>query len=543
MARIGIAWCLMLLFGCSKGDPCGDLIRDPATESCVCPSGFTPRPELGVCEGPDGSIVRFDAGMTVPADARPPNLDAGIDDCAGDTCMCSVGSTRICAGGTDVGGCVAGTQTCAESGVWGACVGAVGPQAEECDGIDNDCDGTPDNGSASASCGTTTRALETGCSGGSCFVAECADGYLDCDGMFSNGCEAELGTLTACLSCGDVCGWDCEAAGCNDATTLSLGTRHSCALRENRRLVCWGEGSIVPVEIAGPIVSSIDLGAEQTCAVTEGGAVACGPSRQLVEGTAGTTTVASIGGVADQVSVGLDHACAVLTNGQARCWGGNTYYQLGVTGGARATPVTAVDGVAEVRAGYEFTCARMRAGTVRCWGSNFFGNLGNGRTDLASLPVDVLGLSNVSRLSVGGQSLHACALRSDRTVWCWGSNSDGQLGIGDIENRSIPVQVVGLMDAVQVSVGFQHSCALRASGAIVCWGKGDDGRLGDGGSARQTRPVTAAVTDAVAVFAGYAHTCALRRDGGAVCWGNNEFGQLGDGSTRDSAVPTAVRAP
>jgi alpha-tubulin suppressor-like RCC1 family protein len=185
----------------------------------------------------------------------------------------------------------------------------------------------------------------------------------------------------------------------------------------------------------------------------------------------------------------------------------------------------------------------MRAGTVRCWGSNFFGNLGNGRTDLASLPVDVLGLSNVSRLSVGGQSLHACALRSDRTVWCWGSNSDGQLGIGDIENRSIPVQVVGLMDAVQVSVGFQHSCALRASGAIVCWGKGDDGRLGDGGSARQTRPVTAAVTDAVAVFAGYAHTCALRRDGGAVCWGNNEFGQLGDGSTRDSAVPTAVRAP
>lgn len=541
MTRIVVVCCVLLL-GCPSGDPCGELVLDPATESCVCPMGFLPRPELGICEGPDGSVVRYDGGLTDPEDASLDVMDAGSDSCSGDTCACEDGAVRPCVGGTDVGSCVVGEQACDE-GIWGACRGAVGPRAETCDGVDEDCDGTPDNGSASASCGAVSRAVETGCSGGACFVAECAGGYLDCDGMFDNGCEAQLGTVTACLSCGDVCGWDCEAAGCNDAIELSLGTRHSCALRENRSFACWGEGSIVPVEIEGPRFVTIDSGAERTCGVTEGAGIACGSTRELLEGTATTTNVASVGGVAEQVSVGLDHACAVLSDGQVRCWGANTYYQLGVTGGARTTPVTSIRDASEVRAGSEFSCARLRSGTVRCWGANYFGNLGNGRTDLASLPVDVSGLTGVTSLSIGAQSLHACALRSDRTVWCWGSNSDGQLGVGDIENRSTPVQVMGLTDAVQVSAGFQHSCALRASGTVVCWGNGSDGRLGNGTSVRQPRPVTATVSDAVAVFAGYSHTCALRADGGVACWGDNEFGQLGDGSTRDSSAPTPVRAP
>jgi hypothetical protein len=360
--------------------------------------------------------------------------------------------------------------------------------------------------------------------------------------MFANGCELQLGTVTGCLSCGDSCGWACEASGCNDAAALSLGNRHSCALQESGRAVCWGQGSIVPTDV-GSGYASIDVGDNQICAVTDSGSIHCGMPIGLLDGSSDFAAVTSLGGTAVQVSVGLDHACVVLSEGQVRCWGSNTYRQLGSPGEDRTTPVTAIWGAAEARAGYQFTCARTRMGTVRCWGSNYFGNLGNGTTGLTSPPVDVLDLDDVTSLAIGPLSLHACALRSDRTVWCWGSNSSGQLGNGSLDNQSSPVQVVGLNDAIQISAGSQHTCALRASGVVSCWGNNDDGRLGDGGSVGQTRPVRATVTDALAVHCGDAYSCALQGDGGVVCWGDNAFGQLGTASTIDSAAPVPVRAP
>ena len=260
--KLALLAIVVAVFACIEDrDLCAEfgLVEDPVLDRCVCPSGTSERVDGGGCEAPDGG---------------PSRDDSAVEPCIDPTCTCTHGTMRACPGGSDIGACTAGTQVCVD-GAWGVCGGAIGPTAESCDAIDNDCDGVPDNGSAAASCASASRVTEAGCSGGACFAARCALGYSDCDGMFANGCEAQLGTASACLSCGDTCGWDCDATGCNDAVQLSLGARHSCALRENRGVVCWGQGSTVPAGVDGSDYRSIDVGSAHVCAVTAGGTVRC----------------------------------------------------------------------------------------------------------------------------------------------------------------------------------------------------------------------------------------------------------------------------
>jgi alpha-tubulin suppressor-like RCC1 family protein len=151
---------------------------------------------------------------------------------------------------------------------------------------------------------------------------------------------------------------------------------------------------------------------------------------------------------------------------------------------------------------------------------------------------------------------HTCAVIKDGTIWCWGNNSDGELGNQDpkIDGSAIiyetkPVQVKGVTQAISIATGDYHTCAALASGTVQCWGYNEYGQLGNGASGYNTRSITPtavigmpAGVGAVAVVAGSSHTCALLSDKTVKCWGDNYYDQLGSGSSTltSSMVPVTV---
>jgi alpha-tubulin suppressor-like RCC1 family protein len=164
-----------------------------------------------------------------------------------------------------------------------------------------------------------------------------------------------------------------------------------------------------------------------------------------------------------------------------------------------------VAGAISVSVGEDSACALLDGGTATCWGTNAVGELGDG-TDAAPdtclgspcspTPVAVLGLTDAIAISVGADSV--CALRSGGTVQCWGDNTFGELGTGTHSGPygcegstcpKTPVTVAGLTDAIAISVGTSAACAVLSGGAVRCWGVNDSGQLGDGTHATSWLPV------------------------------------------------------
>jgi alpha-tubulin suppressor-like RCC1 family protein len=229
--------------------------------------------------------------------------------------------------------------------------------------------------------------------------------------------------------------------------------------------------------------------------------------------------------------------------GKAQCWGSNTYGQLGNgTAIDSLTPVN-VSGIRNAMtlgAGYDHSCSLLVDGTVQCWGWNAYGQLGDGTTTDSFTPVTVNGLTtNVASLAVGRE--HSCARLADGTLWCWGLNSDGQLGTGDTVDAKTAVKITGITTAVAVAAGDYHSCAVLADGSAWCWGRNDNGQLGNDSIIAAWAPVQAGrISTATAIAAGGSHSCARLGDGSVECWGLNSSGQLGDGSTKESHTPVVV---
>ena len=243
-----------------------------------------------------------------------------------------------------------------------------------------------------------------------------------------------------------------------------------------------------------------------------------------------------------QVSAGTNHTAAVKTNGTLWTWGSNGQGRLGNNSILeRCSPGTTSGGGlnwSQVEAGGSFTAGIKSDGTLWTWGSNDNGALGNGSTvDRSSPGTTAGGGSTWCQISA---SEHASAIKTDGTLWTWGYNSFGQLGDGTTTVRSSPDTVAGGGTTwCQVNSGALHTSAIKTDGTIWTWGNNNNGRLGDGTTSDRCSPDTVAGggTTWCCVSSGISFTSAIKTDGTMWTWGASGTGQLGNGTTSDRCSP------
>lgn len=288
------------------------------------------------------------------------------------------------------------------------------------------------------------------------------------------------------------------------AVMVSAARHDTCAIKAGGQLYCWGRNNVgglgngnTFMQKTPQIVSfgaersaiSVSVGSFHTCAILDDASSRCwGPGSSTGYGDTSTRLDPSStppldlgnGRTAQAISSGFSHSCALLDDGSIKCWGANSYGKLGYgdTTDRSAVPTTSINlgtgrtGV-KIASGEHFNCALLDNGTVKCWGSNSVGQLGTGDTADRSAPPDqpvaLPGALTAKDLDAGRN--HACAILSNDTIACWGSNGSGQLGDRTVTNRTSPVLVSDFVGTPKrVTLGTAHSCALRSDGSVSCWG-------------------------------------------------------------------------
>jgi len=341
------------------------------------------------------------------------------------------------------------------------------------------------------------------------------------------------------------------------AATSSLGNYNALTLLTPFK--ADGLTNIAIAQLGGWANRSISTSYEHTCALLSNATVKCWGNNtygELGDGSQTTRlTPVNVSGLSSGViaiSAGSGHTCALLSTGGVKCWGWNNWGQIGDDAGDgkgeltnRISPVAVTSlssGVTAISAGYYHTCALLSTGAAKCWGSNGSGQLGNGTKNTGVIPTNVSGLSSgVTAIEAGFH--FTCALLSTGAVKCWGTNRDGQLGDSTTTERLIPTGVSGLNSGVTaISPGGDYTCALLSTGGVKCWGFNFNGQLGDGTTNTSLTPVDVSglSSGVTAISAGLGQTCALLSTGGVKCWGNGGNGQLGDGSGTRSLTPVDV---
>jgi alpha-tubulin suppressor-like RCC1 family protein len=248
------------------------------------------------------------------------------------------------------------------------------------------------------------------------------------------------------------------------------------------------------------------------------------------------------------VDAGNAFACGINDGGQAYCWGSNGSGQLGIgTVDALAhhapTAVLGSHSFVSITAGAGHACGLTDTHAAYCWGHNYRGRLGAGGEPDGSFPQPTLVSGGYSFSMVSAGHDHTCALATTGEAYCWGSNSNGQLGIGssDSNNHLSPEPVAGGTKFLYISAGMNHTCGVATDGTGYCWGDNGSGQLGDGSQTERHSPtLVSGGLSFKTISAGVTHTCALAVSDVAYCWGANSNGQLGSGSTVVSSVPVVV---
>jgi alpha-tubulin suppressor-like RCC1 family protein len=305
-----------------------------------------------------------------------------------------------------------------------------------------------------------------------------SDGTARCWGQNN---DAQLGDGTELRSSVPV-----TVSGLSHATALAAGVSHTCALIDDGSVRCWGmngdgqlgdsstDDKLSPVPVPGITgATAVAVGESHSCALLSNHSVRCWGWNGY--GQLGDPSVAlrsrvpvTVTGLSDAraIAAGLDHACAALGAGSVVCWGYNASGGLGDgTTTHRSTPTMVVDlaGAEDVSAGFDHSCARLTSGALKCWGTDQSGELGDTNTGVNSdNPVTVDSLPGSAAGNVGAGSAHTCALIASVGVYCWGSNSSGQLGIGTEFDSVTPALVVGLAFAAPTGAPAIGGVSLAA---------------------------------------------------------------------------------
>jgi hypothetical protein len=245
-----------------------------------------------------------------------------------------------------------------------------------------------------------------------------------------------------------------------------------------------------------------------------------------------------------KISAGESMGAAIKTDGTLWVWGANAYGELGldVSGalGKRSSPVQvgALTTWSQIKAGTVATAALKTDGTLWLWGRNNYGQLGQNipTSTNRSSPVQVGALTTWSKIANSGY--HVVAIKTDGTLWSWGANGSGQLGLGNTVYRSSPVQVGALTTWSDTAVGAYFTMATKTDGTLWTWGNNAFGELGQGTATGLSSPVqVGALTTWSNIAGGDRHTMATKTDGTLWTWGRNQAGQLG---LNDAADPFDV---
>ena len=346
-----------------------------------------------------------------------------------------------------------------------------------------------------------------------------------------------------------------------------LGKQHSCAIRIDGALKCWGHNSN----------GQLGLGHTTTMG-NSAGEMASLPNVNI--GSSKTAT---------DVCLGQRHTCVLLNDETIKCWGSNSHGQLGI--GEASSSVTDAAQAATVNLGTSLTakglacgklhtCALTSGNGVKCWGRNARGQLGNDiNPNIVYAPDEHVAVGeDVAQVASDSEAEHTCARTTSGKLKCWGWNGDYQLGLalvpqpakvghspGSMASFSF-VNLGSLWTVTSVAVGAQHTCVILNTQRVLCFGSNDKKQLGihvNGGSSSTSDNFVSnervALSDSVAhsllvnlgtspdggtplgarshgIAAGNTHTCAVLTTGALMCWGSNSAGQLGTGTETSSTV-------
>ena len=363
--------------------------------------------------------------------------------------------------------------------------------------------------------------------------------------MLLNGCLTEFRDPPDAATCIGGCAGEGIAA-------LDLADQHTCLVDDAGALWCWGNNRSGELGVPGADRAAQPLQVEasgwrdvrvgggtnaHTCAIRDDATLHCwGANGDGQLGRADGSPSTQVGRSRwNAVDAGHNFSCAIRDDTSLHCWGSNESRRLGHSSPLSGPQETAgPDGWTAVSLGDGHACAVREDNTLYCWGRNSSGEASPDTLPVVEIPTLVDGV-RVEVLSVGDH--HTCAIDLAGALLCWGENDDGQLGHDGLERG--PRRVGDRSDWVSVSAGGRHSCGVTADGSVLCWGANDFEQLGRGNRGDGLEPAEVAGDRGyVQVRAGRNHTCATRADASVRCWGLGD--RTGLGTNRPVPTPSPL---
>lgn len=358
-------------------------------------------------------------------------------------------------------------------------------------------------------------------------------------------------------------------------STIASGAQHTCAIADDDRLYCWGGNAFgalgvpEPGESTAPIrvgderwrhVATAGNYANFSCGAQHDGSLWCWGAdgdAMLGQGELGDASkmpaAVALDGDVVMVGAGSTAGIALADDGVLWTWGWNNA-ALGLADETLPylyAPAPLVPDGGEpwsfVDYGRIHGCGiRGDNKTLWCWGDPETVALGrdDGERTPAPIASEADGWRMVAAGDSGEDSSHTCGIKQDGTLWCWGTNVDGRLGIAGVDSTIAPLRVGDASDWHTVGGGERHTCGIRDPGTLWCWGADDYGQLGDGGETSRATPFQIGDReDWIDLSVGAAHNCGRTEDGTLWCWGSNSNGQTGQPQFGVTARPSDVAFP